>query len=111
MVPTNMTKIAVIKTGGKQYVVKEGDKLAIEKVAAKEGKSASFKDVLLIADTEGKEVEIGNPTLKGKNVEAIIEKQFRDKKITVIKYKAKVRYRRKRGHRQHQTMVKIGKIT
>jgi len=92
-------------------VVKEGDKLVIEKVAAKEGKSASFKDVLLIADTEGKEVEIGTPTLKGKNVEATIEKQFKDKKITVIKFKSKVRYRRKKGHRQQKTIVKIGKIS
>ena len=52
-------KIAVIKTGGKQYVVKEGDKLAIEKVDAKEGKNASFKDVLLVSDTDGKNFEIG----------------------------------------------------
>ena len=104
-------KIAVIRTGGKQYVVKEGDMVDIEKVDAKEGKSASFKDVLLVADTEGKDVEIGKPTLKGKNIEANIEKQFREKKIEVIKYKAKVRYRRKRGHRQHKTMVKIGKIS
>jgi len=104
-------KIAVIKTGGKQYVVKEGDKLAIEKVDAKEGKSVSFKDILLIADTDGKEVEIGMPTVKGKNVEATIEKQFRDKKISVMKFKAKSRYHKKKGHRQHQTMVKIGKIS
>jgi large subunit ribosomal protein L21 len=104
-------KIAVIKTGGKQYVVKEGDLLAIEKVDAKEGKSASFKDILLIADTDGKEVEIGTPTVKGKNVEATIEKQFRDKKISVMKFKAKSRYHKKKGHRQHQTMVKIGRIS
>ena len=106
-----MTKIAVIKTGGKQYLIKEGDKFNIEKVAAKEGKTASFKDVLLIADTEGKEVEIGTPTVKGKTVEVGIEKQLRDKKITVIKYKSKTRYRRKKGHRQHLTQVKIGKIS
>ncbi len=106
-----MTKIAVIKTGGKQYLVKEGDKIAIEKVDAKEGKSASLKDILLVADTEGKEVEVGTPTVKGKNVEATIEKQFRDKKVTAIKFKAKSRYRKKIGHRQEQTMIKIGKIS
>lgn len=104
-------KIAVIKTGGKQYVVKEGDKLAIEKVGAKEGKSASFKDVLLVASDDGKEFEIGTPTVKGKTVEVAIEKQFRDKKINVMKFKAKSRYHKKKGHRQHQTMVKIDKIS
>lgn len=104
-------KIAVIKTGGKQYVVKEGDKQDIEKVDAKEGKNASFKEVLLISDTDGKNFEIGTPTIKGKNVEASIEKQFRDKKIMVMKFKAKSRYHKKKGHRQHQTMVKIGKIS
>jgi large subunit ribosomal protein L21 len=104
-------KIAVIKTGGKQYVVKEGDKVAIEKVAAEAGKNASFKDILLVADTEGKEMEIGTPTVKGKNVEAVIEKQFRAPKITVLKFKAKSRYHKKKGHKQHQTMVKIGKIS
>ncbi len=92
-------------------MVKEGDKLNIEKVAAKEGKTASFKDVLLIADTDGKSVEIGTPTVKGKTVEVAIEKQFRDKKVLVMKFKAKSRYHKKKGHRQHQTMVKIGKIS
>lgn len=104
-------KIAVIKTGGKQYVVKEGDTLAIEKVAAKEGKNASFKDILLIADSEGKDLELGMPTIKGKTVEVNIEKQFRTKKINVMKFKAKSRYHKKKGHRQAQTMVKIGKIS
>lgn len=106
-----MTKIAVIKTGGKQYLIKEGDNLDIEKVDAKEGKKASFKDVLLIADTDGKEVEIGTPLVKGKTVEVNIEKQFRDKKILVMKFKAKSRYHKKKGHRQHKTAVKVGKIS
>ena len=105
-----MSKIAVIKTGGKQYKVKEGDKIDIEKLEGKEGKKIDFKDVLLVADESGKEVEIGNPLVKGKKVSGSIEKQFRDEKITVIKYKAKVRYRRKKGHRQHKTLVKIEAI-
>jgi len=105
-----MTKIAIIKTGGKQYKVKEGDKIDIEKLEGKEGKKIEFKDVLLVADENGKEVEIGNPTLKGKKVSGTIDKQFRDDKITVIKYKAKSRYRRKLGHRQHKTLVKIEAI-
>jgi len=105
-----MSKIAVIKTGGKQYKVEEGDKIDIEKLEGKEGKKIDFKEVLLVADENGKEVEIGNPFLKGKKVSGAIEKQFRDDKITVIKYKAKSRYRRKLGHRQHKTLVKIESI-
>lgn len=105
-----MTKIAIIKTGGKQYKVKEGDKIDIERLEGKEGKKIDFKEVLLVADESGKEVEIGAPLVKGKKVSGAIEKQFRDDKITVIKYKAKSRYRRKLGHRQHKTLVKIESI-
>ena len=105
-----MAKFAIIKTGGKQYKVKEGEKLIIEKLDAEEGKKIDFKEVLLVADEGGKEVEIGNPMLKGKKVEAILEKQFKADKITVIKYKAKSRYRRKLGHRQHQSLIKITQI-
>lgn len=105
-----MSKIAVIKTGGKQYKVAEGDKIQVEKIEGKEGKKINFADVLMIADDKGKEVEIGTPKLKGKKVEAEIIKQFRDKKVTVIKYKSKIRYRRKLGHKQHKTSVKITKI-
>ena len=105
-----MSKIAIIKTGGKQYKVKEGDKIDIERLEGKEGKKIDFKDVLLVADENGKEVEIGNPILKGKKVTGAIEKQFRDDKITVIKFKAKSKYRRKLGHRQHKSLVKIESI-
>jgi large subunit ribosomal protein L21 len=105
-----MTKIAIIKTGGKQYKVKEGDKIDIERLEGKEGKKIEFKDVLLVADENGKEVGIGTPLVKGKKVSGTIDKQFRDDKITVIKYKAKSKYRRKLGHRQHKTLVKIEAI-
>lgn len=106
-----MSKIAIIKTGGKQYKVAEGDKIDIEKLDGKEGKKIDFKDILLIADEKGKEVGIGNPILKGKKVSGVIEKQYKDDKVTVIKYKAKSRYRRKLGHRQHKTLVKIEAIS
>jgi len=102
-----MSKIAVIKTGGKQYVVAEGDKLKIEKLEGEAGGKIKFDDVLLIAD--GKNVELGQPALKN-TVEAEILEQKRDKKILVIKYKAKTRYLRRKGHRQHQTVVKINSI-
>ncbi len=105
-----MSKIAVIKTGGKQYKVAEGDKIQIETIGGKEGKTIDFKDVLLVADEKGGDVQIGEPVVKGAKVSGLIEKHYKDKKITVIKYKAKVRYSRKLGHRQHKTLVKIEKI-
>jgi len=105
-----MSKIAVIKTGGKQYKVAEGDKIQVEKIEGKEGKKIDFKDVLLVADVKGDSVKIGDPLVKTAKVSGVIEKQYKDKKVTVIKYKAKVRYRRKKGHRQQKSLVKIEKI-
>jgi len=103
-------KFAVIKTGGKQYKVKEGDKLILEKLEGKEGKKIDFKDVLLFADEKSNELELGKPLLKGKKVSGSVQKQFRDRKITIIKFKSKTRYRRKQGHRQNHTLVKIESI-
>ncbi len=105
-----MAKIAIIKTGGKQYKVKEGDTLVIEKVPVDVGKKVSFQDVLLVAEDDGSAVKIGAPLVSGANVEATIVDQYRDKKLTIYKFKNKVRYRRKQGHRQHHTEVKIEKI-
>lgn len=106
-----MSKIAIIKTGGKQYKVKEKDVIKIEKVDVEEGKAVNFKDVLLVADEKGKDVAIGNPTVAKAKVTGKVVEQGRSKKITVIKYKAKIRYRRKSGHRQHFTKVQIEKIS
>ena len=105
-----MSKIAVIKTGGKQYKVAAGDKIQVEKIEGKEGKKIDFKEVLLVADEKGEAVKIGDPLVKGAKVAGVIDKQYQDKKITVIKYKSKIRYRRKKGHRQQKTLVKIEKI-
>ncbi len=102
-----MSLIAVIKTGGKQYLVKEGDVLRIEKLDKKVGSKISFKDVLLCFDPQKKTgVEIGKPVLKVK-VEAKVLAVEKGKKVRVIKYKPKVRYHRNVGHRQWQTKVKI----
>lgn len=106
-----MSKIAVIKTGGKQYKVSEGKKLDVEKLAGKEGDKVTFDQVLMIADEDGKNVEIGKPFLSKNKVEAKIEKQFKDDKVMVIKFKNKVRYRRKKGHRQNKTLIQISKIS
>ncbi|MCK9360931.1 50S ribosomal protein L21 [Patescibacteria group bacterium] len=98
--------IAVIKTGGKQYLVQEGHVLAVEKLDAEPGQTVKF-DVLLTAD--GDKVDVGTPTLSGK-ISAEVVAHGRAKKIEVVKYKAKSRYTRRTGHRQLFTKVKIGKI-
>lgn len=100
---------AVIKTGGKQYKVKEGEILKIEKVAGAAGDKIYF-EVLLLADEDGKDVKIGKPTVAGAKVTADILEQGRARKVNVIKYKPKVRYRRKAGHRQMYTKVKVTSI-
>lgn len=102
--------IAVIKTGGKQYAVKEGDILTIEKIEGSVDEEISLGSPLLIASDDETQVEIGTPVLADKTVQARIMEQGRGKKVTIIKYKPKVRYRRKGGHRQPFTKVQIIKI-
>ncbi|MFA5076771.1 MAG: 50S ribosomal protein L21 [Patescibacteria group bacterium] len=101
-------KIAVIKTGGKQYTVAEKNKIKIEKLAGEVGQSIDFKEVLLLAD--GAQIKVGQPHVSGIKVTGKILKQARDKKILVVKYKNKTRYRRNVGHRQTFTEVEIEKI-
>lgn len=101
---------AIIKTGGKQYRVKEGDRLLIEKLPGKAGDSINFSEVLLVGDEKGENVKIGTPNVTGAKVEAKILDQMRGKKISVVKYKPKVRYRRRAGHRQERTRVQITKM-
>ncbi|MDO8743130.1 MAG: 50S ribosomal protein L21 [Candidatus Azambacteria bacterium] len=97
-------KFAIIKTGGKQHLVKEGDKLKLGKLIANEGDSVEFGEVLLMAD---KEVKIGTPLVEGTKVSAKILKQGRSKKVIVFHYHSKTRYKKKAGHRQHFTQVEI----
>nr|AQS29743.1 hypothetical protein [uncultured bacterium] len=101
-------ELAVIKTGGKQYLVKPGDKIKLEKLTANEGAIVKF-ETLLKADEKGTEVEIGKPSLPTK-AEGKILKQGKSDKVSVIKYKAKTRYRKNVGHRQPYTQVLIEKI-
>jgi len=100
-------KLAVIETGGKQYKVSPGDMLKIEKLPGdhKKGDKISFDKVLLLDD--GKKTEFGTPYIKGATVEAEFEEAGRSKKVTVIKFKRKTRYKRKYGHRQPYSKVKI----
>ncbi len=97
--------LAVIKTGGKQYLVSPKDKIKIEKLDAEEGKEINFSEVLLIS--KGKTIKIGYPLVKGAKVKAKVIKQDRAKKIIIYKYKAKKRYKVKKGHRQPFTEVEI----
>jgi large subunit ribosomal protein L21 len=99
---------AVIKTGGKQYKVEVGSKIRIEKINGNENDAVSFDNVLLKVENDN--VKIGTPTLKDEKVEGKILKQGREKKKIVFKYHSKTRYRKKKGHRQHYTLVEITKI-
>jgi large subunit ribosomal protein L21 len=101
-------KIAVIKTGGKQYKVRTGQTIRVEKIDKEVGKEVKF-DTLLIATTDGEQVNLGAPSLGQKVVGKIVE-QGRDRKITVVKFKNKIRYLRTKGHRQPYTKVEITKI-
>jgi len=98
---------AVIKTGGKQYKVAEGDVLSVEKLSHKD-KKVSFDEVLLVVNS--KDVKVGKPTVSGAKVEAEVLEEGKGKKKIVFRYKSKTRYKKKKGHRQPFTKVKITKI-
>ena len=100
--------LAIIKTGGKQYLVSPGDKIKIEKIDKKEGSEITFDEVLLLEKKN--KLEIGNPLVKGAKVIGKIISQGKGKKVIVFKWKAKTRYKVKRGHRQPFTEVEITKI-
>lgn len=101
-----MTELAIIKTGGKQYIASPGKKLKVEKLGGNPGEPVYFGEVLLVGDPQG-DIQVGKPTVPGARVEGKIIRQARDKKVLVFKYKPKKRYRVKRGHRQHFTEVEI----
>jgi len=100
----NQTMIAIIKTGGKQYIVKPGDKLKIEKLLKEVGEKFSFSDVLLVE--KGDKVEVGAPLVKAE-VTAKVLSHGKGDKIIVFKYKPKKRESRKIGHRQPYTEIEI----
>jgi large subunit ribosomal protein L21 len=98
---------AVIKTGGKQYRVAEGQKLRVEKIPGDPGAAVTFGDVLLVG---GDAVKIGQPLVSGASVSATISSQDRGPKITIFKFRRRKNYRRKNGHRQPYTDVLITSI-
>jgi large subunit ribosomal protein L21 len=99
---------AIVNTGGKQYRVKEGDILRIEKISGDVGAEVKFDQVLMVSD--GETVNVGQPLIEKANVQAHIIEQGKLKKILVFKYKRRKRYRRKKGHRQQFTAVQIDSI-
>ena len=103
-----MSSYAVIQTGGKQYRVQPGDVIDVEKLEEEVGARLALSDVLLVGEDDA--VSVGTPTVDGAKVTAEIADQFRGPKIIVYKYKAKTRYRRKNGHRQSYTRLRIRHI-
>lgn len=100
---------AIIETCGRQYRVAEGDIVFLEKLEANEGEKVIFDKVLLISN-DGK-VKVGTPTVKNAKVEATVVEHGKGKKVIVFKYKAKKNERKKQGHRQPYTKIKIEKIS
>ena len=100
---------AVVTTGGKQYRVEAGSELTIERLAADAGTSVTFDRVLLVGD--GETVTIGTPVVDGASVSATVLGEALGPKLVIFKFKQKVKYRRKTGHRQHMTRVRIDEIS
>jgi len=101
-------KFAVIKTGGKQYIVREGEKILVEKLPVGENKKVEFKEIFLVSS--GIDLKLGNPTVKDAVVVGIVLAVKKTKKVIVFKMKAKKRYRKTQGHRQTKAEVLIDKI-
>lgn len=99
---------AVIKTGGKQYRVEEGDLLKIEKIELATGENVDFDEVLMVAD--GDNITVGQPLVSGAKVTAEVVEQGRHDKIRIVKFRRRKHYRKQQGHRQWFTAVKITSI-
>lgn len=100
--------VAIIKTGGKQYTVTENDVIKIEKLNNDVGDKVSFDEVLLVSN-DG-EIKVGKPFVEGAKVNAVVEEQGKGDKVIIFKFKRKKDYRKKRGHRQPYTKVRIESI-
>lgn len=100
---------AIVRTGGRQYRAEVGQTIDVEKLPFNEGDPVELDEVLLVAD-EGGDAQIGQPLVDGARVKATVVKQFRGPKIIIWKYKPKKRYRRRKGHRQYYTRLKIESI-
>jgi large subunit ribosomal protein L21 len=100
---------AVVRTGGKQYKVEPGTKFVVEKLEAKKGSSVNLDDVLLVVDDKGEPI-VGTPKVQDAKVTCEVLSQAKSKKIIVFKFKRRKRYKRKKGHRQELTMLKVNDV-
>jgi len=100
---------AVIKTGGKQYKVSEGQTLKVEKLNAEEGASIDLNEVLMVAD--GDDIKVGAPFIDGGKVTATVASHGRAKKVMIVKFRRRKHHRKQMGHRQSFTELKIEKIS
>jgi large subunit ribosomal protein L21 len=100
---------AIVRTGGKQYRVREGDRIAVERLDAAQGDEVTLEEVLLVGE-EGS-TTVGAPLVAGASVSARVDEQFRDRKVRIFKYKNKTRQRTHRGHRQQRTRLLITGIS
>ena len=105
-----MGRYAVVKTGGKQYRVAEGELLDVERLGGEVGATVTLDEVLLVSGDDDEQARIGTPVVEQAQVTAEIVKQGLDKKIIVFKKKRRKGYKRKQGHRQKQTTLKIVEI-
>ncbi len=99
---------AIIETGGKQYTVKTGDVIKVEKLGVESGSSYTFENVLVLAN--GDDVKFGTPYVKGASVNASVVKEGKEKKVIIYKFKSKKTFHKKKGHRQPFTQLKIEAI-
>ena len=104
-----MSKYAIIQIVGKQYKVSEGEKFTVDRLDTEEGKSVDITDVLLVHDD--KKVSIGEPLVKGAKVSCKVLSNHKGEKVRVAKFKAKSRYRKVHGHRQHLSTLEVVKIS
>lgn len=102
---------AVINFAGHQYKVKDGDKIVVDSVEANEGDQVVAKEVLLVFSEDEKDVKLGKPFVAGAKVEMKVLAHRKGNKVRVFKMKAKKRYMRNRGHRQHETVLEVVKVS
>ena len=100
---------AIVECGGRQYRAEEGHNITVEKLPNEVGDQISLDNVLLISGED--DVQIGSPSVSGASVKATVVEQFRGKKILVFKYHSSKRYRRRKGHRQYYTRLRVDEIT
>lgn len=98
----------IVESGGRQYRAEEGHNIIVEKLPNQVGEQIELNNVLLLSNGDG--VQVGQPTVSGVTVKATVVDQFRGKKIFVWKYKPKKRYRRRQGHRQSYTRLRVDEI-